>query len=317
MSLQTSIIIVSHNNFETTTGPCLESLLHDHENHEYEIIVVDNASTDNTPEKVKELTAGIENVRLFVNDNNRGFAGGNNDGVGLAKGEILILLNSDTRVPDRAIAKLSGLMTSHPEWGMLGPVTNEAGNEQKIFMESRIPGEIMREGEEWCVHSNCDHFPSERLDFFCIAVRGSVYKQLGGLDERFGMGYYEDADFCLRAKGTGVKMMFTEDCFVYHSSGKSFSNIGKKNVKKLMSENKRKLRNKHSGAVELYNMRNRNMKIMNQYVNLRRNPDSRRHDFDYKFNNRVALAKTLYPHSPFKKLLYHIQIRHICSRYHQ
>jgi GT2 family glycosyltransferase len=316
MNFRTSIIIVSHNNFETTTGPCLESLLNYNENGGIEIIVVDNASQDGTPEKVKKFSSGRDNIKLVVNNNNRGFAGGNNDGVAVARGEILILLNSDTVVPQGTIGKMTGLMASHTEWSMLGPVTNEAGNEQKIYTESQVPKEIMGEGEEYCARSQGDYFPSERLDFFCVAVRRSVYEELGGMDERFGTGYYEDVDFSLRAKLAGFRMMMAEDCFVYHHSGKSFSKIGIKRVKDLMHKNKRILKKKHPRGVRLFNMRDRNMNIMRQYLLMKREGGSSRFDeLDYKFKNRLSLANTIYPHNPIKKLLYFFQLKCLSIRF--
>jgi GT2 family glycosyltransferase len=318
MGLQTSIIIVSHNNFRNTTDPCLKSLLQDHENRSNEIIVVDNASQDGTPKDIRQFYSGRDNIKLVFNHNNRGFAGGNNDGAAVAGGEILILLNNDTIVPQGAINKLSCLMTSHPEWGMLGPVSNQAGNEQKIFTVSQIPKEIMREGEEYCARSKGDYFPSERLDFFCVAIRKPIYEKLGGLDERFGVGYYEDVDFSIRANLAGFKMMVTEDCFVYHHSGKSFSDMGRKGIKSLMHKNKRILKKKYPGGVKLFHMRDRNLNIMRHYLHIKQSGDSGRlDDLNYKFRNRLSLANTMYPHNPVKKLLYFIQLKRLCHSFFQ
>jgi GT2 family glycosyltransferase len=316
MAIQTSIIITSCNNFETTTGPCLKSLLKDKERDDFEIIVVDNASLDNTTEKVRELAAGEENVRLVINNSNRGFAGGNNDGAKIARGNILILLNSDTIVPQGTIGKLTRLLFEHPEWGMLGPVSNQAGNEQKILTRSENQDEIIREGEEWCARSKGDYFRSERLDFFCVAIRKVVFDRLRGFDERFGLGYYEDVDYSIRAKLEGIIMIFTEDCFVYHSAGKTFSKMGREGVKRLMHENKRALKKKYSGAVKLFHMRDMNLNIMKQYLLIKWAGDSGRiNDLDYKFNNRLSLANTIYPHNPFKKLLYFYNLKRLCSSY--
>ena len=316
MNFHTSVIITSCDNFETTTGPCLKSLLKDKETRNFEIIVVDNASLDNTPEKVRELAAGEENVRLVINKSNRGFAGGNNDGAKVARGEILILLNSDTIVPQGTVGKLTRLLFDYPEWGMLGPVTNQAGNEQKIFTRSENQDEIIREGEEWCARSKGDYFRSERLDFFCVTIRKVVFDRLGGFDERFGLGYYEDVDYSIRANMAGIRMMFTEDCFVYHSAGKTFSKMGREGVKRLMYENKKALKRKYSGTVKLFHMRDRNLDIMKQYLLIKRAGDSSRFDeLNYKFNNRLSLANTIYPHNPFKKLLYFFYLKRLCSSY--
>ena len=316
MKFQTSVIIVSYNNYETTTKLCLQSLLKEPGSRDFEIIVVDNASRDDTPRKLLEIASQESGINVVLNEKNRGFAGGNNAGANIAQGEILFLLNSDTIASPFTISKLSRLMIDNPDWGMLGPATNAAGNEQKIFIESGDTDKIIEEGEVFCSHSNGDYFPSERLDFFCVAIRKTVYEQIGGLDELFGRGYYEDVDFSMMAKRAGIKMMFAEDCFVYHGSGKSFSGIGRKNVKKLMHENKRKLGKKYSEKVKLYHMRDRNINIMNEYVLLRKQGDSSRlQDLDYKFNNRLLLANSIYPHNPIKKMFYYLRIRRLCSGY--
>jgi GT2 family glycosyltransferase len=173
--------------------------------------------------------------------------------------------------------------------------------------------QIIREGEDWCARSKGDYFTSERLDFFCVAIRKTVFDKLGGFDERFGMGYYEDVDFSTMAGMAGFRMMFTEDCFIFHRGSKTFD---EKMVKRLMHENKRKIMEKYSGRIKLYPTRDRNMNIMKQYLLIKRAGNlSRVDDLDYKFNNHLLLAKTLYPHNPFKKLLYFFQLRSLCSNY--
>jgi GT2 family glycosyltransferase len=316
MSYEASVIILSHNNYERTTGPCLESLYRGPEEKPYEVTVVDNASTDETPRMLEKYAREKANFKAVFNRNNRGFAGGNNDGVKEAEGDIVILLNSDTVLPEGTFGRMINHMKKNPDWGMLGPVTNAAGNEQKIYIGEDEVEKAMNAGERFCSHSTNDCFASERLDFFCVAVRMDIYNRLEGLDERFGLGYYEDVDFSIKANLSGVKMMFAEDCFVFHSAGKTFSSVGKKKVGKLMHENKKKLKKKYSGKVRLFHMRNRNMKIMEKYIEIKGDAGAgRKPDFDYKFNNRLKLAEGIYPHSPFKKIFYYMQLRSLESRY--
>lgn len=315
MSFDISVIVLSYNNYARTTGPCLESLVADPENRKVEIIVIDNGSTGDTPDRLEQFVQGHENIRLILNDTNRGFAGGNNDGAAIADGKILILLNSDTVVPAGAIIGLGRLMLKNPDWAMLGPVTNQAGNEQKIFTTGINVEQVLKEGLDWCHHSRKDVFRSERLDFFCVAICKEVYQQFGGLDEQFGAGYYEDTDFSLQVKQAGLKMMLTEDVFVYHQAGKSFSRKGAQYVKKLMHTNKKKLRKKYGRKVELLHIRDCNLNILECYAAIVSQPGHALDaDLAYKFLNRVELAKTLWPNSPLKKFKYKRQLNRICRR---
>jgi len=315
MGVTISVIVLSYNNYERTTGPCLESLISDPENENLEIIVIDNGSADDTPARLQQAVTGHPNIELVLNSTNRGFAGGNNDGAMLAAGRVLILLNSDTVVPAGALTRLGNLMLANPDWAMLGPVTNQAGNEQKIYTRETTVSKVLREGADWCAHSRQDVFRSERLDFFCVGIRRDLYERFGGLDEQFGAGYYEDTDFSLQVKQAGLKMMFTEDIFVYHQAGKSFSRKGQRYVKKLMHANKKKLRRKYGRTVELLHMRDCNLSVLERYAAMadRRGsaPDP---DLTYKFENRMELAQTLWPNSPLKKLRYKRQLNGISRR---
>jgi GT2 family glycosyltransferase len=304
MEFKTSVIILSYNNFEETTGPCLASLFKNGDDNRFDIIVVDNNSSDGSAEKIEKAAAGHNGVKIIINRENRGFAGGNNDGVELAIGENLILLNSDTLVPPGELFKLSTLMQENSDWAMLGPVTNQAGNEQKIYTAGKDIVQILQEGDRWCANSRKDVYPSERLDFFCVAIRKRIYEKFGGLDERFGAGYYEDTDFSLQVKKAGLKMMFTEDAFIYHKAGKSFSREGTKKVKLLMRENKKKLMRKHKGNVKLLHMRQCNTNILKAYVGQRKNLKKNCGCLEYKFNNRMRLAREIFPNNPLKKWRY-------------
>jgi GT2 family glycosyltransferase len=316
MKPDASIIIVSYNNFGSTTGPCLESLMADPRNSANEIIVVDNASSDETPERLRQLAATADNLRPVLNRTNRGFAGGNNDGVAVARGDIVILLNSDTIVPTGSMANLARLLAENPDWALLGPVTNAAGNEQQIFTRGLTSSDIMAEGETWCAHSQSFHFPSERLDFFCVAVRTETYHQLGGLDENFGLGYYEDTAFSARTKRAGKQMMVTEDIFVYHLGGKSFSGLQQRKRREVMRENRKKLRKNYGRDVVLHHLRDRNLYVLNEYVIRKAGATTEERAFlDFKFANRFTLARSLYPNNPLKKLRYYLALRNISRKY--
>lgn len=316
MNFQASVIIVSYNNWANTTGPCLASILADPQHHELEIIVVDNASHDETPRELARMATATQNIVPIFNQTNRGFSGGNNDGVAMAHSDIVILLNSDTTVPPGALNNLSRLLRNHDDWDMIGPVSNAAGTEQQIFIQERSPDAIIQEGATWCAHSQNAHFLSERLDFFCVAIRKHVYQELGGLDERFGLGYYEDTAFSFKATRADKQMIMTEDIFVFHQGGKSFSSLKREKIRAVMRENRKTLLQNYGHDIKLHHMRDRNLYILKEYsIRMAMASAEEKLRLDFKFANRITLARTMYPTNPLKKIAYWYSLRSVCHLY--
>ena len=246
--MRTSIIVLCYNSLEETTRPCLESIVKNTPVGDYELIIIDNASSDGTPEYLQEFARLHTNIRIQLNDINKGYAGGNNDGIALANNEYIILLNNDTLVPAGWLDKLLFLFQNHPNIGLIGPVTNSAGNEQRIELDrlneknyEDISGEyIKRQAGVW--------FETEKLGFFCVAIRSSVVKKIGVLDEKFGIGMFEDDDYCIRAKKAGFNLAIAEDCFVFHKGSVSFGKLAVENYRRLFEKNRQYFYEKHQEA---------------------------------------------------------------------
>src|SRR6266571_3056200 len=128
-----SIIIVSYNNLAETTKPCLESIFQHAAGWNYEVIAVDNKSGDGTRDYLKQTAEKQPSLRWIGNQSNVGYAAANNIGIGKARGEVLVLLNSDTEITPQSLTGLAAFLKQHPDVGLVGPVTNSAGNEQMIF----------------------------------------------------------------------------------------------------------------------------------------------------------------------------------------
>jgi len=224
MVAELSIIIVSYNQFALTTGPCLQSLAAV-QSVLLEIIIVDNGSDKETVEQLKLAAGRDERIRLLLNADNRGFAAGNNDGIRCATSTYILLLNSDTLVPENAAILLVKHLQSAESPCLVGPVTNAAGNEQQIYIrDGSDKTSILGQGTEWCNHAQRSIFETDQLSFFCVAMERATYQALEGLDQSFGLGFYEDADFCCRAAQQGIILQVLEDCFVL--PWKSLQNLG-------------------------------------------------------------------------------------------
>ncbi len=260
-----SVVVVSYNDFDHTTGPCLASLRA--ETAPCEIIVVDNASSDDAPDKLRRAAARDPRLRLRLNRDNRGYAGGNNDGVALASHDIVVLLNSDTVVPPGGMGRLATLLARHQDWDMLGPVTNSCGNEQQIAVDGGDREAILAEGAAWCREDLAFHFETDMLGFFCVALRTGLYRRLGGLDEIFGRGFCEDTDFCARARAAGAWMMVSEEVFVYHRGSASFGRLGRESAE-LLKKNRRLFRERHGTWPEGLHTRWKNLAVLERYGEL-------------------------------------------------
>ncbi len=242
-----SLVVLGFRNFDVTTRACLESLVPWLDEPDVEMLVVDNGSPDGSAQKTADWCTAHPQVKCLPSESNLGFAGGMNFGAAQASGEWLLLVNNDTIFPEKAIDALKHVVREAPsDVGMLGPVTNAAGNGQRLWKPDATHEEWLQIGR-W-LHDNPSHqlMPAYRCDFFCIAIRRDVWDELGGLDPAFGLGYYEDFDFSIRLARAGYRQMITEDVFVLHVGSASFKASAA--AKALMKRNKKLLQAKHAHA---------------------------------------------------------------------
>lgn len=242
-----SIIILTWNQLEYTKE-CLEAIAL-HTNGNYELIIVDNGSDDGTVPWLQEQAKSETRLRLILNQNNRGFAAGCNQGLAKAKGDWLLLLNNDVVVTSNW---LDGLLQCHqtdPNAGIVGPLTNNASGIQGI---APIPYTDAKGLERFARELRRDNRHRRiflrRLVGFCMLFKRTLYQQIGGLDEQFGTGNYEDDDFCLRSAIAGFRNIVAADTYVHHHGSVSFKGGGI-NYRAVLSGNWALFRNKWSAPV--------------------------------------------------------------------
>jgi GT2 family glycosyltransferase len=239
---QASLIIITYNNL-ALTRQCLQSIYAKTREPTFEVIVVDNASQDGTVEFLKELAATQPNVQLIFNQTNAGFARANNQGAQAARGEYLIFLNNDTIVTP---GWLNGLIQhlQPPEVGMVGPVTNSSGNESRIDVSYQDLSGVDEFAACYTRTHARETFEISVLAFFCVAMRRTVFEQVGPLDERFGLGTFEDDDYAIRIKQMGYKIICAEDVFIHHWGSASFAKLDQREHFMLFMSNRKKFEEK-------------------------------------------------------------------------
>ncbi len=309
MAPELSIVILSFNQYDLTTGPCLASLS-EVDTVDMEIIVVDNDSDDDTLHQLGQAASSDSRIKLVLNNENRGYAGGNNDGVAQARAEFIVLLNSDTRVLPTSIPLLVRQLEKMSGPAILGPVTNAAGNEQQIFFQSGNVESVLEQGDLWSQHAQGSMINTDQLSFFCVAMPRTTYMDQGGLDEGYSLGFYEDTEFCCRAVKNGVELQIMEESFVYHAGSASFSTMPEI-ARKILKENRKKFRKRNGRVVERH-VRYKNLDILQSYLG---DLYTRGHSpfLAYRFQNRLNRARELAPNNPLKKMCYGFRLKKIHS----
>lgn len=231
MSLpQVSIIIVNFNGSKVILN-CLGSIFKHLTSTSFEVIVVDNASTDNSP---KRIVQRFPQVKLLHQQKNWGFGTANNIGAQKAAGEYLFLLNSDTLLTRDILPTLIAKLEHHAQVGIVGPrLLNMDGSFQlSTAYEIGLWGEFrtLQQVRQYRLPANrprlAKTYATDRFVDIVVGaamlMRRSLFEQVGGFDEAFFM-YFEESDLCQRIRQLGYKVLYTPEVALIHLGGYSIA----------------------------------------------------------------------------------------------
>ncbi len=235
--MKLSIIVVSWN-VRDLLEKCLQSIFEQTRNINFEILVVDNGSTDGTAEMILKK---FPQVNLIRSTKNLGFAAGNNlalrSVLGSSQSEFILLLNPDTEIINSAIEKMVDLMRREPEAGITGPKLLNADRSLQPSVR-RFPTFLdqlfilFKVTHFWLNSRVLKHYWATDFDYLETAevdqvmgafflVRREVFERIGLFDEKFFL-WFEEVDFCRRAKQAGYRIIYYPGAEVIHYGGQSF-----------------------------------------------------------------------------------------------
>lgn len=242
--MKLSVILVNWNTCDLTKQ-ALVSVYKETVGIDFEVIVVDNNSGDASVEMIKKE---FPQVQIMENKENLGFGKANNQGLKIAQGDYLMLLNTDVVVLDAALNKLVSYLDQHTEVMMVGPrllnkdltfqhacrrmLPNPTNSFFHLFGLTKIfkNNKFVNEYKQYAIDPEITG-PTQALSGAAMMFRQQVYNEIGGFDEAFFM-YGEDLDFCKRVLDKGWKTVYVSEARIIHFGGQSSD---KRRVKSLLN----------------------------------------------------------------------------------
>ncbi len=237
-----SMVIVTYNNV-ALTRQCIESIYRNTTYPVFEVIVVDNASSDGTRPYLAHASRIYANLHVIGNSENQGFARACNAGIRIAHGEHVVFLNNDTVTPRGWLERLLRYLAD-PQVGLVGPVTNATGNEARIATSYQTMDEMEAFAAAYCEEHAGQSFDIAVCALFCAAARRELLDRIGLLDEQFEVGMFEDDDLAQRVRRAGLRVVCAEDAFVHHVGEAAFKKLPQDEYQRVFDANRARFEQK-------------------------------------------------------------------------
>ena len=228
-----SIVVLAYNHLEYTKQ-CIESIYRYTSHIDFELITINNGSSDGTDEYFKSLP----NKKKISFSENVGVCKAFNRGFQMAEGKYILNVSNDIIVTTHWLDNLLICMNTDPKIGMIVPICDASCNYQQIALPYQTMDEMQIAAERYNI-SNPDLWEERlKLSNYAGIYRGEILKSLGGFDEDFNPGSYDDDAICFSIRRLGYKVILAKDTFVHHFGARTFNEEYEKD-KTLLSRNKK------------------------------------------------------------------------------
>ncbi len=264
--MRCSAIVVTYNSGESI-GPCLEALTRE----DCEIVVVDNASADDSVRRVEEFVAWHP-VRLIANDENLGFGAAVNQGAREAAGDVFLILNPDAIAEPGAVAAILNCMQKTQAAAVGGALLESDGQPARGFAFRRIPTlaplmfEALLINQLWpgnpvnrryrCL--DADYSQQQEVEQpagACLAITRTMWDKLGGFDEQFFPVWFEDVDLCKRLRDAGGRVFYCPGARLRHAGAHSVGQLSFRDRQLFWYANMMRYARKHFAKVQVLILR--------------------------------------------------------------
>jgi GT2 family glycosyltransferase len=210
-------IVIPMFNALVYTQRCLESIQSSPTSIPFEIILVNNGSTDDTRNWIESYRKDRPNIRLISHETNLGFGAGVNTGIRESAGDYIVILNNDTVVTPQWLDRMLSVFPQDHEIGIVSPLTNYTIKGHQLDTEAwNVQPEAASAYAESIQDQTGFLYEPFRLAFFCATLSRSMVDRIGLLDERYEFALFEDYDYCFRAIMAGYRLAVATNAFVFH-----------------------------------------------------------------------------------------------------
>ncbi len=259
MTKKLSIITLTYNQLEEATKPFLKSLYKNTDPELFELIIVDNNSQDKTVEYLKDFETKHNNVKVIYNNENLGYSKGNNQGLKIAQGEFIALLNND--------------IILSPEWykplfdKLIAPPPSNTGLVSCNVIEAFFTKEsnFLKIAKKYARKADTEYIKSAFVYFPCVMFTRQFLDKVSYLDEKFSPAYYEDDDYSIRSILNGYTNYISTQSYIYHKT--SSTSLKLPAVQQLLDRNKKYFNEKYKDNVFIEYLQELNHKY--SYINPR------------------------------------------------